>query len=95
MPKRKAQRCLICGGALKPATTTLTLERNGVAVHFADVPCLRCAQCGEEEFAGPLTVALGQIAESFFQTGETFATLPAPIRHVRVDFAREHEPVGV
>jgi YgiT-type zinc finger domain-containing protein len=95
MPKQKAQKCLICGGALKPATTTLTLERNGVAVHFSDAPCLRCIQCGEEEFEGPLAVELGKVAEAFFQTGETIAALPAPIRHVRVDFSPELAPAAV
>ncbi len=85
MTEAKPQKCASCGGALSPTTTTLTLRRNGVAVNFDDVPCLRCQSCGEEEFDGPLSVELGRVAEAFFQTGTIVDSLPEPIRHVHVD----------
>ncbi|MBI3920876.1 MAG: YgiT-type zinc finger protein [Armatimonadetes bacterium] len=86
MPEKTTALCLVCGEALTAATGTLTLERNGIAVCFAEVPCLRCPTCGEEEYAGPTAVALGKVAERIFETGDTMASLPAPVRHVSVDF---------
>lgn len=90
MTEAKREKCAACGGPLSPTTTTLMLRRNGVAVNFDDVPCLRCAACGEEEFDGPLSVELGRVAEAFFETGTIVASLPDPIHHVHVDVsARE------
>lgn len=87
-------KCVACGGALHTATTTLTLERAGVAVHFSEVPCRRCESCGEEEFAGPLASELGRVAEVFFQTRALVASLPESVRHVQVDFAKEAAQVA-
>lgn len=95
MPEQRTQRCVACGGALVPAITTLTLESNCVAVNFDHVPCLRCLGCSEEEFDGPLAAELGKVAEAFFKTGAMVATLPEPIRHVRVDVGLVREPVAV
>ena len=60
-------KCVICkSGDVVAGKTTVTLERNGCAVVFRDVPAEVCVNCGEsyvgEEIAGSLLSRAEQAA---------------------------------
>ena len=44
-------RCVTCGGELRPGTTTLELWRDGELIVIRDVPADVCGQCKESYIA--------------------------------------------
>ena len=43
--------CFFCKGEMKPDTTIHTVQLANCIVVIKNVPCLRCAQCGETVFS--------------------------------------------
>lgn len=44
--------CFLCKGDLAMSTTTYMTSFNGCYIIIKNVPCKRCAQCGEEYLNG-------------------------------------------
>jgi len=62
-------KCVICKhGEIKPGTTTVTLERDGLTYVIKQVPAQVCPNCGEdyvdEKVAGVLLKSAEKMAKS-------------------------------
>ena len=52
-------RCVICKqGEIRPGTTTVMLERNGMTLVVKSVPARVCENCGEEYVDEDITARL-------------------------------------
>ncbi len=58
-------RCFFCKGGLEKGTTThvVTLDKGIIIVK--NVPCTRCAQCGESFFDDEVAARLENIVKAF------------------------------
>lgn len=44
--------CFYCKGSMKPSTTTYMEDLGNCIVIIKNVPCNKCAQCGEVTYSG-------------------------------------------
>ena len=63
-------RCVICKqGEIRPGTTTVMLERNGMTLVVKSVPARVCENCGEEYVDEDITARLLREAEDAARSG--------------------------
>lgn len=63
-------KCVICKhGETRPATTTVTLERDGMTLVFKAVPAQVCQNCGEAYLDDSITAHLLATAEDAARAG--------------------------
>jgi YgiT-type zinc finger domain-containing protein len=63
-------RCVVCrAGETRPGTTTVTLERDGIALVVRGVPAEVCENCGESYVGERETAALLDIGEEAARAG--------------------------
>jgi YgiT-type zinc finger domain-containing protein len=66
-------RCVICKkGETREGYVTVTLEREGVAIVFQNVPAQICENCGEEYVSAEVTGRLMKMAEEAVNSGVSF-----------------------
>lgn len=56
--------CVYCGGSLKPDVTDFVEKIDNYVVVIRNVPCEKCAQCGEVYYSDPVARKLEQILNS-------------------------------
>lgn len=56
--------CFMCKGAIEKSTTSYMTEYNGCYIIIKNVPCSKCAQCGEEYLNGATLKKIEGILES-------------------------------
>lgn len=56
--------CVYCGGNLTDTTTDFVEKIDNYVIVIKNVPCEKCAQCGEEYFSDAVTERLEQILDS-------------------------------
>lgn len=57
--------CFLCKGDMKEGKTIHVVElENGCIIVVKNVPCLKCAQCGETWLSGSVTQRLEKIVET-------------------------------
>ena len=58
-------RCMSCKyGEMKEATTTYFAQLNSCYIIIENVPCLKCAQCGEEFLKASVAEKIDDILDS-------------------------------
>lgn len=57
-------KCFFCKGELTNGTTTHVVTLDKCVVIVKNVPCTRCAQCGETYFDDPVAQQLEKIVEA-------------------------------
>ena len=58
-------RCFFCKGELADSTTTHVVTLDNCIIIVKNVPCSRCAQCGETFFSDEVAEHLEQIVKQF------------------------------
>lgn len=58
-------RCFFCKGELTDSTTTHVVTLDNCIIIVKNVPCSRCAQCGETFFSDEVAEQLEKIVKSF------------------------------
>ena len=58
-------KCFFCKGDMIESTTTRVVELGNCIVVIKNVPCLKCAQCGEVFINGEIAARLEQIVSGF------------------------------
>lgn len=56
-------KCFFCKGELTSGTTTHVVTLNSGIIIVKNVPCTRCAQCGESFFSDEVAEQLEHIVE--------------------------------
>lgn len=56
--------CVYCGGTLKETTTDYVEKINNYVIVIRNVPCEKCAQCGEEYFSTVVAEKIDSILDS-------------------------------
>lgn len=54
-------KCFFCKGQLENSTTTHMIELGRCIVIVRNVPCMKCAQCGEVSLTGAVVKRLEEI----------------------------------
>ena len=67
--------CFYCGGNTQDSVTSHTVTLKNCVVIVKDVPCTRCAQCGEVFFNDEITDKLEKIVETFRKTKTEIAVV--------------------
>jgi YgiT-type zinc finger domain-containing protein len=63
-------KCIICKQAeTQPGTTTVTLERDGLALVVKQVPAQVCPNCGESYVSEQVAARLLETAEGMVRVG--------------------------
>ena len=60
--KHIPSQCPLCGGKVKPGTTTFTVDLKTGVVVVRNVPAFVCNQCGEDWIDNPVSIELEKIA---------------------------------
>ncbi|RMF38675.1 MAG: type II toxin-antitoxin system MqsA family antitoxin [Chloroflexi bacterium] len=58
-------RCDLCGGELRPGTTTLEIWRGEELIIIRDVPADVCEQCGEAYISASISEKLDQFLNEY------------------------------
>lgn len=61
----KVDRCDLCGGELRPGTTSLEIWRGEELVVIRDVPADVCRQCGEAYISAQVSARLDHFLEEY------------------------------
>ena len=56
--------CVYCGGKLEAATTDYVEKIDNYVIIIKNVPCEKCAQCGEEYVSTPVAEHIENILDS-------------------------------
>ena len=56
--------CFLCKGKLLPDTTLHSEQAGNAVVLVKNVPCMKCAQCGEIIYSGDVVQRLEQILDT-------------------------------
>ena len=70
-------KCFFCKGMLLQNFTTHTIDLNTCVVIIRNVPCHKCAQCGEETYS----LAVGERLEQIISTLKDSTTEVAIIKY--------------
>jgi YgiT-type zinc finger domain-containing protein len=56
--------CVFCGGTLEQTVTDYVEKIDNYIIVIKNVPCEKCAQCGEEYFSGDVAKRIERILDS-------------------------------